>query len=63
MEEEIDEDETVVDIDCHDKKNPLAVTEYIDDVYTHYQKIEVKSRIFLVYRCFNHFTRLSYIAC
>ncbi|KAL7085669.1 hypothetical protein ACP275_14G292800 [Erythranthe tilingii] len=38
--EEIEEDEPVVDIDSCDKKNPLAVTEYIDDVYAHYNKTE-----------------------
>jgi hypothetical protein len=38
--EDIDE-EPVIDIDSSDKKNTLAVVEYIDDLYTHYKKAEV----------------------
>ncbi|GER49720.1 cyclin [Striga asiatica] len=39
--EEIDgDDEPVVDIDCVDKKNALAVTEYIDDIHDYYLKTE-----------------------
>ncbi|KAL2232109.1 UNVERIFIED_CONTAM: Cyclin-B2-3 [Sesamum indicum] len=38
--EDIDHDEPVLDIDSCDKKNPLAVTEYIDDIYTYYKKTE-----------------------
>lgn len=44
--EDIDDDEeeseSVEDIDSCDKNNPLAVTEYIDDLYTYYKKMEVK---------------------
>ncbi|KAL0392279.1 UNVERIFIED_CONTAM: Cyclin-B2-3 [Sesamum radiatum] len=38
--EDIDGDEPVVDIDSSDKKNPLAVTEYIDAIYAYYIKTE-----------------------
>lgn len=38
--EEADED-LVVDIDSVDKKNPLAVVEYVDDLYAYYKKAEV----------------------
>ncbi|KAL3636352.1 hypothetical protein CASFOL_020899 [Castilleja foliolosa] len=35
------EDEPVVDIDNGDRKNPVAVTEYmIDDLYAHYKRAE-----------------------
>lgn len=34
-------DEPIVDIDSIDKKNPLAVVEYIDDIYSYYRKSEV----------------------
>lgn len=34
-------EEPVVDIDSCDKKNTLAVVEYIDDLYAHYKKAEV----------------------
>lgn len=34
-------DEPVVDIDSSDKKNPLAVVEYIDDIYSYYRKSEI----------------------
>lgn len=34
-------EEPVVDIDGNDKKNPLAVVEYIDDIYSYYKKVEV----------------------
>nr|QYW07117.1 cyclin B2-1 [Dimocarpus longan] len=37
--EDVDE-EPLVDIDMGDKKNPLAVVEYIDDLYTFYKKVE-----------------------
>lgn len=39
--EDLDEDEAVMDIDACDKRNPLAVTEYIDDIHAYYKKIEV----------------------
>lgn len=35
------DDEPIVDIDAGDKNNPLAVVEYIDDIYTFYKKAEV----------------------
>ncbi|KAL3619801.1 Cyclin-B2-4 [Castilleja foliolosa] len=35
-----DDDEAVIDIDRGDKNNPLAVTEYIDDIYEYYKKTE-----------------------
>ncbi|KAK6116170.1 hypothetical protein DH2020_008439 [Rehmannia glutinosa] len=38
-----DDDEPVVDIDSGDQKNPLAVTEYIDDIYDFYKKTESTS--------------------
>lgn len=34
-------EEPVVDIDGCDKRNPLAVVEYIDDLYRNYKKAEV----------------------
>ena len=34
-------EEPVVDIDSGDKRNPLAVVEYIDDIYAYYKKVEV----------------------
>ena len=43
------EDWSIVDIDSPDKKNSLAVVEYIDDIYAYYKKSEVEmlSPIFL----------------
>ena len=38
--EDID-DEPVVDIDSSDKKNTLAVVEYVEDLYAYYKKVEV----------------------
>ncbi|KAL9225718.1 hypothetical protein vseg_001609 [Gypsophila vaccaria] len=38
-----DIDELVLDIDSCDKDNPLAVTEYIDDIYAYYKKVESTS--------------------
>ncbi|KAL3621534.1 Cyclin-B2-3 [Castilleja foliolosa] len=35
-----DDNEAVIDIDSSDKNNPLAVTEYIDDIYEYYKKTE-----------------------
>lgn len=35
------EDDTVLDIDGSDRENPLAVVEYIDDLYNFYKKTEV----------------------
>ena len=34
-------EEPVLDIDSGDKSNPLAVVEYIDDIYTYYKRVEV----------------------
>lgn len=42
--EDMDDDDDVdplVDIDNCDKTNPLAVVEYIDDLYQFYKKAEV----------------------
>ncbi|KAI3813667.1 hypothetical protein L1987_18396 [Smallanthus sonchifolius] len=33
-------EEPVVDIDISDTKNPLAVVEYVEDLYAHYRKME-----------------------
>ncbi|KAK6773021.1 hypothetical protein RDI58_028259 [Solanum bulbocastanum] len=45
MDEEIEMEEiektSIVDIDSADKKNILAVVEYIDDIHAYYKKIEV----------------------
>ena len=35
------EEELIMDIDGCDKKNPLAVVEYIDELYNFYKKAEV----------------------
>ena len=35
------EDDPVLDIDSSDIENPLAVVEYIDDIYHFYKKTEV----------------------
>lgn len=35
----------VSEIDNADKKNPLAVVEYIDDLYAYYKRVEVMSAI------------------
>ncbi|WMV27826.1 hypothetical protein MTR67_021211 [Solanum verrucosum] len=47
MDEEIEmedaEDWSIVDIDSPDKKNSLAVVEYIDDIYAYYKKAEIVS--------------------
>lgn len=32
----------VVDIDSGDKNNPQAVTEYVNDIYAYYKKVEVQ---------------------
>lgn len=37
---EVTED-PILDIDGRDLKNPLAVVEYVDDIYAYYRKIEV----------------------
>lgn len=35
--------EPIVDIDGSDRKNPLAVVDYIEDLYAYYRKMEVCS--------------------
>lgn len=40
--EDMDEDaEPVMDIDGPDAKNPLAVVEYVDELYAYYRRMEV----------------------
>ncbi|CAM8974630.1 unnamed protein product [Rhodiola kirilowii] len=36
-------EDRVINIDSPDKKNPLAVVEYIDDMYKYYKKVEITS--------------------
>uniref|UniRef100_A0A7C9AAL2 Cyclin N-terminal domain-containing protein n=1 Tax=Opuntia streptacantha TaxID=393608 RepID=A0A7C9AAL2_OPUST len=36
-------EEAILDIDGRDAKNPLAVTEYVDDLYSYYRRMEVSS--------------------
>ncbi|XP_056685056.1 G2/mitotic-specific cyclin-2 isoform X2 [Spinacia oleracea] len=46
MDEEVemeDVDGPIMDIDIADQDNPLAVTEYVDDIYTYYKKVESTS--------------------
>lgn len=43
MEMEDVEETLIVDIDSADKKNPLAVAEYIDDMHAYYKKTEVSN--------------------
>lgn len=38
-------EEPIVDIDISDTKNPLAVVEYVQDLYTHYRRTEVTRRL------------------
>ncbi|KAK4361454.1 hypothetical protein RND71_020406 [Anisodus tanguticus] len=38
-------EETGIDIDSDDAKNPLAVVDYVEDLYAYYSKMEVCSRI------------------
>lgn len=40
-------EEPVVDIDSCDMKNPLAVVEYIDDIYAYYKRAEVLTSVLL----------------
>lgn len=42
MKDVAEEETAVIDIDSCDKENPLAVVEYIDDLYAYYKKIEVR---------------------
>ena len=34
-------EEPIVDIDSWDAKNPLAVVEYVEDLFSYYRKMEV----------------------
>ncbi|KAJ8531427.1 hypothetical protein K7X08_026861 [Anisodus acutangulus] len=38
-------EETAINIDSDDTKNPLAVVDYVEDLYAYYSKMEVCSRI------------------
>lgn len=40
--EDIAEEPIFIDIDSRDKKNPLAVVEYVDDLHAYYKKVEVR---------------------
>lgn len=37
-------EETVLDIDGGDAKDPLSVVEYVEDLYASYKKMEVRRR-------------------
>lgn len=39
--EDLEEDEYIPNIDSFDSKNPLAVVDYVDDIYTFYRRTEV----------------------
>ncbi|KAL6993372.1 hypothetical protein U1Q18_011489 [Sarracenia purpurea var. burkii] len=43
--EDIFEDDPIVDIDGCDSKNPLAVVDYVDDLYAYYRRMENSSRV------------------
>lgn len=49
-------EEPVMDIDSEEKKNPLAVVEYIDDIYAFYKKAEV------IFTCLLHSTVKQFLA-
>ncbi|XP_052202281.1 G2/mitotic-specific cyclin-2 isoform X2 [Diospyros lotus] len=51
MEVEMEEatEEPIMDIDSRDKQNPLAVVDYIDDLYAYYKKMENSSCVSLNY--------------
>lgn len=34
-------EETAIDIDSDDAKNPLAAVDYVEDLYAYYSKMEV----------------------
>lgn len=44
-----DVDEPVMDIDTCDTENPLAVVEYIDDIYEFYKKTEVRFELLVIF--------------
>lgn len=56
--EDIDEEEVAEDIDSCEANNPLAVVEYVDDIYIYYRKVEV---IYLSSFIWKNF-KLSYVA-
>lgn len=49
MEDIAEEEDPLIDIDIVDSDNPLAVVEYVDDLYAHYRKIEVNVSILFAY--------------
>ncbi|GMI70556.1 CYCLIN B2;4 [Hibiscus trionum] len=38
-----DMEDSIIDIDCSDSNDPLAVVEYVDGIYAHYKETEVSS--------------------
>ena len=48
--EDKEEEEGVINIDACDEMNPLAVVEYINDIYDFFKKSEV-SVLFLIIPC------------
>lgn len=46
--EDIVAEEPIVDIDSCDMKNPLAVVEYVEDLFAHYKKMEVCSHLHML---------------
>lgn len=36
-----DVEDSIIDIDSSDLKDPLAVVEYVDDIYAYYRETEV----------------------
>lgn len=54
-------EEPILDIDSCDKKNQLAVVEYINDLYTYYKEAEVILNLHstcFIWVSFNHETAL-----
>lgn len=49
MEDIAEEEDPLIDIDIVDSDNPLAVVEYVDDLYAHYRKIEVNVSTLFAY--------------
>lgn len=39
-------EESVMDIDGCDNRNPLAAVDYVQDIYAYYRKMEVTSTLF-----------------
>lgn len=48
--EEEEEEEGVINIDACDEMNPLAVVEYINDIYDFFKKSEVSLLFFIIIR-------------